>query len=168
MASRSLDDLTPEFRQLAISHKKLCLDKGVDLLIYCTLRDEEEQARIFRQNRTTSAIKKKIQQLKDMGFPKLAHILEDTPPQPNVGTALLTYFGPGESAHQHGVAYDCVPLVSGKPVWDTNTKVAKDLWKIVKGVAAEIGLETLKFEHVHFQVKNFDLIKHKLMAEAYR
>ena len=53
IASRSLDDLLPAVKKLAEAHIAACKECGVDLLIYCTYRDNEEQDRLYRQGRET-------------------------------------------------------------------------------------------------------------------
>ena len=52
MASRSLDDLLPVVKRKAEEFHKLCADQGVDILIYCTYRSEEEQDDLYAQGRT--------------------------------------------------------------------------------------------------------------------
>ena len=48
----------------------------------------------------------------------------------------VTNAGPGQSWHQHKVAFDFVPVVAGKAVWDD----AK-LWATCGAIARECGLE---------------------------
>lgn len=72
--------------------------------------------------------------------------------------SIVTNAKPGESFHQYCVAFDCVPLVQGKPLWtvyDTNDKLLPE-WEVLKEVAARVGLEWagswLHFkEYCHFQ-----------------
>ncbi|MDX2477865.1 MAG: hypothetical protein QNL05_10940, partial [Gammaproteobacteria bacterium] len=68
MASRDLNDLIPEVKQNAERVMEVCDQVGVDILIYCTLRPLEEQAKLFRQSRSWAEIKKKILKYKDRGF----------------------------------------------------------------------------------------------------
>lgn len=110
MASRSLEDLTKDMMQRAIVHKQLCEAKGVDLLIYCTLRSNEEQATLYAQGRTTKG-------------------------------AVVTNARPGQSAHNpdkngKAHAYDCCPLIGGKPIWDASNPA----WAIVGSCGEEAGL----------------------------
>lgn len=90
MASRRLSDLRPEFRRKAELWLADCADAGLDILVYCTLRDHEEQAGLYAQGRTKPG-------------------------------RIVTYAKPGESAHNHGLALDFVPLVNGKPDWRAGT-----------------------------------------------
>lgn len=52
ISSRSLDDLHPIVKQMALLHVAACKDAGVDLLIYCTYRDDESQDALYAQGRT--------------------------------------------------------------------------------------------------------------------
>ena len=72
---------------------------------------------------------------------------------------IVTYAKPGSSAHQFGLAYDCVPLRAGKPVW--NAKGADlELWQRVGRIGKSLGLEwagdwTSFKEFPHFQVPDW-------------
>lgn len=50
--SRSLDDLVPAVKELALKHIASCKEAGIDLLVYCTYRDAESQAALYAQGRT--------------------------------------------------------------------------------------------------------------------
>lgn len=52
MASRSLDDLNPATRLRAQKMMHLAGLAGFNLLVYCTLRGEAEQAELYAQGRT--------------------------------------------------------------------------------------------------------------------
>lgn len=52
MCSRSLDDLHPEFRARVNVWLTQCEAADIDVLVYCTLRSLEEQARLFAIGRT--------------------------------------------------------------------------------------------------------------------
>ncbi len=52
MASRSLDDLRPEFRTLAREWVDDCTIQGLKILITCTLRSAEEQDALYSKGRT--------------------------------------------------------------------------------------------------------------------
>lgn len=69
---------------------------------------------------------------------------------------IVTYAKPNSSAHQFGLAYDCVPLRQGKAVWGTKG-ADLDLWWHVGRIGKSLGLEWAgdwtKFrEFPHFQV----------------
>jgi peptidoglycan L-alanyl-D-glutamate endopeptidase CwlK len=152
MASRRIEDLVPEVQERAREHVLRCADAKIELLIYCTLRDVFEQGRLFRQGRTAEQIKEKSAQLRAQGFPQLAKVLDEAKGDKG---GKVTFAGPGESFHQYAMAYDCVPMVKGKPVWGTGGEGAA-LWKKVGEMGKKAGLEWAgdwtKFrEFPHFQ-----------------
>lgn len=53
MASRELSDLKAPFRLRAEAWLARCKAAGLDVLVYCTLRDQAEQAKLYAQGRTT-------------------------------------------------------------------------------------------------------------------
>lgn len=153
MASRRLEDLVPEVQAMAKDHILRCADAGFELLIYCTLRDGHEQARLYRQSRTKEQVQKKMDQLTAKGFPALAKILKDVGPQKS--GPKVTNAGPGESFHQYNRAYDCVPVLQGKPIWGTAGEGAA-IWDKVGKLGKKCGLEwagdwTSFREFPHFQ-----------------
>lgn len=110
MSSRSLDDLNQSTRQMATVHKQLCAVKGVELLIYCTLRSNQEQTELYSIGRTKAG-------------------------------QIVTNARARESAHNpdsngKSSAYDCCPMIGGKPMWDSN----HPSWRIVGACGEEAGL----------------------------
>lgn len=163
MASRKLEDLTPEMHKRAREFRARCAESGLDVLIYCTYRDEHEQARLFRVNRDYYAIEQKITSLNNRSFPELAEILRSVGPQPNeAGGRIKTKAGPGESYHQHRLAFDCVPVVSGKLLWDAGHSE----WQLLHDCARKAGLERLSWELPHLQMPGVNI--NELMALKYR
>lgn len=51
--------------------------------------------------------------------------------------AIVTWALPGQSAHQHGLAVDFVPLVAGKPQWSAK----HPHWFVAGELAEKAGLE---------------------------
>ena len=49
VTSRSLDDLLPCVKLKALAHIAACKEAGIDLLIYCTYRDIEDQETLYRK-----------------------------------------------------------------------------------------------------------------------
>lgn len=132
MSSRDISDLRDNVRQMAVVHKQLCKQHGIDLLIYCTLRSNAEQRDLYAIGRTLPG---KIVTNARPGESKHN-------PDPN-GKAL---------------AYDCAPLRLGKPVWSSSSKEDASVWAIVGKCGEEAGLVwsgrwsgKLK-ELAHFQV----------------
>ena len=108
MASRSLDDLHPEFRARVDLWLLDCKLHGLDVLVYCTYRSDEEQAAEYAKGRTKPGAK-------------------------------TTNAKPGQSAHNHRLALDFVPLVNGKPQWST-----RRLYNEAIDIAERAGLEALR------------------------
>lgn len=109
MASRSLTDLHPRMQEQARRVLDLAREAGCDLLVTCTLRSMDEQARLYAQGRTA--------------------------PGP-----IVTKARPGESAHNFGLAMDCVPMRDGKPVWSTKLAADRALWTAYGAAVRAAGL----------------------------
>lgn len=135
MASRSLDDLTPETRDKAETVLELCRAGGVELLIYCTLRSLEEQARLWRQSRSLADIQATMAKLSASGYGFLADIMDKVGPctGPKVTNAY-----PGASFHNYKEAFDAVPLIGGKPAWEYNQ--APTQWDLYGKSVKKAGL----------------------------
>jgi len=116
MASRNLNDLQPEAKSRALDLIQAAKAARFDMLIYCTLRPLDEQARLFRQGRSLSQIQARADALDETYTrPDLAAILIGVGPQP--GHRIVTWAAPGQSLHNYGFAFDSAPLLYGKPVW---------------------------------------------------
>jgi peptidoglycan L-alanyl-D-glutamate endopeptidase CwlK len=135
MASPSLDVLVPEAREKAVQVADVCEQVGFKLLIYCTLRTLEEQAKLYRQSRSWKEIKEKILTMKTRGYGFLADIIDATGPcnGPHVTNA-----APGESWHNYAQAWDAVPLIGGKPAW--NYLQAKAEWDAYGECVRQVGM----------------------------
>lgn len=135
MASRNLQDLTPELADKARKAEEKCKARGVDLLIYCTLRTPQEQARLYRQGRATWKIKRKQKKLRREGYGFLADILEKVGAQTG---KKVTNAAPGESWHNFGQAFDAGPVVNGAIQWSYQNN--KKSWNIYGNIAEKLGL----------------------------
>jgi len=131
MSSRSLDDLNQYTRDAAIKHKQLCKSRGVELLIYCTKRDNAEQDALYAISRTV--------------------------PGKRVTNARAGQSAHNPDAYGKAAAYDCCPMIAGKPIWDGKHPA----WAIVIQCGEEAGLSAsarwagaLK-EQAHFQDPNW-------------
>ena len=140
MASRNIDDLQPAFAEKVRALVNQAGNAGLDLLVYCTYRSPEEQARLYRQSRSTDEILKMIKRLREeFGRPDLAEILKGVGPQHG---AHVTNAAPGQSIHQYRCAIDAVPLRGGKPVWSAEEEADLRLWKLYGAIARDhLGLE---------------------------
>jgi peptidoglycan L-alanyl-D-glutamate endopeptidase CwlK len=61
---------------------------------------------------------------------------------------IVTYAKPGQSWHNHRLAFDFVPIVNGKAVWNDAR-----LFKKCRAIGESLGLEGLDFEMAHFQAR---------------
>ncbi len=137
MASRDLNDLIPEVKERAEQVQLACQQAaGFDLLIYCTLRTLEEQARLYRQSRNRAEIDTKLLKYRTRGFDFLAEILEGVGP---CYGKHVTNAGPGESWHNYAQAFDAVPLLGGKPAW--NYLDARSHWDAYGEAVRQVGLQ---------------------------
>lgn len=90
MSSRDLNDLLPPARKRARALVAAAREAGIELLITSTLRTFEEQAELYSRGRR--------------GIP---------------GEKWVTKAKPGQSWHNYGLAFDVVPLVNGKAIWNS-------------------------------------------------
>ena len=119
--SRKMSDLKPGFRAEVKTLLKSCKDKGVETKPFFTLRTPEEQARLWRQSRSTQEVKDAIASLDRDGAPYLAKVLRDV--GPHYGQPVTNAL-PGNSWHQWGKACDCYWLVeTGKAEWSSAKKI---------------------------------------------
>ena len=113
---------------------------GISLLIYCTARSELEQAIHFRKARSLAEIKARAARLTMWGYPDLSEILITAPPQYG-HRRVVTWAGPGESLHQHLVAFDACPFDGRKLLWGKREHhLAYEFWDLYGRLALELGL----------------------------
>ena len=154
--SRDLNDLIPEVKEKALLVQEACLNitNGFDLLIYCTLRSLEEQARLYRQSRSKSEIDLKLKKFRNRGFGFLANVVESVGP---CSGKHVTNAAPGESWHNYAEAWDAVPLIGGKPAW--NYLDAKEHWDAYGEAVRQVGMNwagdwTSFREYAHAQLRH--------------
>lgn len=106
--------LVPEFEETVQVVLDECSRQGFVMRPYCGLRTPYEQAKLWRQSRSTQEIQLQINKLKSHGCDFLAKCLEDVGPQygPYITAAL-----PGFSWHQWGEAVDCFWLLGFQAEW---------------------------------------------------
>lgn len=61
---------------------------------------------------------------------------------------IVTYAKPGQSWHNHRLAFDWIPVVHGKATWNDARTIKK-----CQEIGISLGLESLDFERVHFQAR---------------
>lgn len=136
MASRNLDDLAPELRIKCLDTIHACKQASIDLAIICTYRSADEQDQLYAQGRT-------------------------------IRGPVVTNARGGQSAHNQAVngkpasaAFDCVPIVNGKPVWSTWGS-DKQLWQTIGRIGKAQGLiwagdwKGHLVEYGHFQLASW-------------
>lgn len=132
MPSRSIDELHPDLKPIAKQFIEKCKEAGLNILITCTYRSNFEQDELYKQGRNG-----------------------DKRP-------IVTRAKAGQSAHNFTIngkpaakAFDIVPLVDGKTVWDSK----HPHWAIAGKIGMDLGLnwygrKGAPFpEMPHFQLK---------------
>lgn len=167
--SRDIQLLQPSVRINAQRLLAACAEGGLDILVYCTVRDMHEQARCYRQGRSLAQIKTKAAQLDEKYLrPDLAEILMSVGPQ--FEKNIVTWSGPGQSLHNYGLALDAVPMRNGKLVWGSAEPEDIELWYRYGEAAETAGFawagrwRAKKREYPHIQDPKADW--HELIREA--
>ena len=129
MASRDVGDLAPAVRALALAFLRECQGQGLDVLIYCTLRSNDEQSRLYASGRTM--------------------------PGPILTQARAGWSLHNPDVNGQAWAFDAVPTVGGKCLWDDRAALAT-MGRCGELVGLEwAGRWSGKMrESVHFQLKN--------------
>lgn len=141
----AIDDLIPEFKAKIIDLLARCNERGYVMKPYCTIRNPFDQAKLWRQSRTTKEIALKIQYLKNNSALFLAHCIESVGVQHG---RQVTNAIPGLSWHQWGEAVDCYWAVGDKAEWvDTSG------YSLYAQIAHSLNLHTVQgdFPHVQFR-----------------
>jgi peptidoglycan L-alanyl-D-glutamate endopeptidase CwlK len=132
VVSRSLDDLAPDVRAMAVQFVQRARADGVDLLVTCTYRDDAAQAALYAMGRTVPG-----------------RIVTNARP----GESAHNMQAGGVPASR---ALDVVPLVAGRAMWDTSGD-GLVLWRRVGVIGEVCGLQwagrwsgKLR-EYAHFQ-----------------
>ena len=130
----TLDALTPEFRGKVTTLLQMLAAQGHTLVPYCTERTPFEQARLWRQSRSTQQIATTTQRLRQQGAPRIAACIESVGP---CNGKPVTNALPGYSWHQYGQAVDCFLLnKDGHADWDASAQG----YAAYAAAAKEIGL----------------------------
>ena len=175
MSSRNLEHLSPLVKPRVENLLTVADEIGLDLVVLCTLRTHEEQAKLYRNGRPLSEIKYMAATLEHKhGREDLAKILIGVGAQ--YGKRKITNAAPGQSAHnpwgveQLSLAVDMVPVVHGKGAWNTNNPEHMKLWQAYGELSEEVGLSWSgnwkRFkEYAHVQFAGFNW-RRMIMAEA--
>ena len=118
--SRDINLLESDFRRDALNLLVTCRTLGIEMRPYCTIRDPQEQARLWRQSRPFSEIERRVNALRQSGADFLADVILSVGPQ---NGRHVTNAIPGLSWHQWGEAFDCFWLVDDDAEWSTRRKI---------------------------------------------
>lgn len=139
MSSRLIEDLRADMQELTRAFLRNCEAENFDVLIYCTVRDNAEQAKLFRQGRSLSQISRMHDTLAQAyKRPDLGDLLMSVGPQ---NGAKLTNAAPGMSLHNYRLAFDGCPLQAGKLIWTKDDLEDDQLWERYGQIAESVGLE---------------------------
>lgn len=123
--SRLITDLDPDAAIICNAHVLACRDQGIELIVTSTWRDHEAQAQLYAIGRTIHKERRAVTKAKA-----------------------------GQSWHQYRCAWDVVPIVAGKPVWDERDPLWKEVVKLGKEAGAEAGADWPTFKDLpHFQYR---------------
>jgi peptidoglycan LD-endopeptidase CwlK len=115
MPNIDLSKLSADFRSKIETLINNCKMQNVEMRPYFGIRTPFEQAKLWRQSRSSEEVRERISTLKTDGAKFLAHCIESVGAQltgPEVTKAI-----PGLSWHQWGEAVDSVWIVDGKANW---------------------------------------------------
>ena len=140
LSSRKIEDLDPEVQIVCRDHIVRCRQRGIELLVTSTYRDFEAQEALYKIGRSVEPLRRTV-----------------------------TNARAGHSWHNFKCAYDVVPLVGGKPVWDEKDTVWDEVVRCGKEAGAEAGANWPLFKDLpHFQVRPAASGKPIELAEARR
>jgi LAS superfamily LD-carboxypeptidase LdcB len=162
-----LNKLEPPFKSKVDQLLANCKQAGYPMAPNYAIRTPLEQAKLWRQSRTTAVITQEIQNLRAQGADYLADCIVNAGPQQG---AQVTNAIPGLSWHQWGEALDCVWLVNGNENWSLTLLVnGKNGFSVYADEAQKLGLTagghwtTLKdWPHVQFRASNSPLSVYNL------
>jgi len=123
--SRNMSDLDIAARVICAHHVAACRLAGIELLITSTYRDFDAQDALYAVGRTIQTERRPVTNAKS-----------------------------GHSWHNFRCAWDVVPLVLGKPIWDERNPLWKEVVDLGKKAGAEAGADWPTFKDLpHFQYR---------------
>lgn len=159
--STLLEALEPQIRRKAREFLVTADAHGFHVKVTCTRRALTEQARLYRQGRSLPEIEAKASELSDKWHrPDLGKILMGVGPQ--FSDKMVTHAGPGQSMHNYGLAFDIVPIIAGRAVYDDTSPEGISRWDSLGRLGEHCGLEWggrwpyPKTDRPHLQVQGGD------------
>lgn len=141
MASRRLTDLVPEAYERAEAAAVAWERAGLTVLVTCTYRTPEEQGALYAQGRLPLGAVNAAREA--VGLSAIGE---------NENRHKITNAAPGMSWHNWQRAFDVVPLVAGKCVWNASASIWQDVGRIGEGCGLEWAARWKRFkEFPHFQ-----------------
>jgi peptidoglycan LD-endopeptidase CwlK len=129
MASRQLEHLHPRLKEKALVFLDRCKMSGIDVLIYCTYRSNREQSELY-----------------ELGRSKPGRIVTNA----KGGQSNHNFTIDGKPASK---AFDCVPLLHGKPQWSNKEPVWQEMGRIGTEIGLMWGGHWTRFrEYPHFEL----------------
>jgi len=150
--SRDLNLLNPEFKEQVDLMLRNLIEEGFELRPFFTRRTPKEQARFWRQSRSTIEIRKAADRLTQEGALWIAKTLLGVGPQHG---RWATNALPGQSWHQWGEAIDCFVVSDlGKAVWSTKHEGYEAYAKEAKRLGLTAGYFWMRKDAVHVQFRS--------------
>jgi peptidoglycan L-alanyl-D-glutamate endopeptidase CwlK len=151
--SRSLDDLDPAFKSsiLTLLGKVNSESQDYQLRVFYTLRGCTEQAKLWRQSRSSEEIRRGVHELRRAGADWIADCIVDCGPQHG---RWATNAKPGQSWHQWGLAVDSFVAAGGRAVWNSSHRGYQRYAAIAKELGLEAGAYWRRRDAVHVQRDN--------------
>lgn len=147
--SRDTEDLEAEFRDQVKTLLERVRLRGFELVPFFTLRHPQEQAKLWRQSRSTDEIYRTINKIDREGAPWIAELVEKVGPQYG---RWATNALPGQSWHQWGEAIDCfVKSDTGRAVWSARHPGYEAYAEVAKELGMEPGFYWTRRDAVHVQ-----------------
>jgi peptidoglycan LD-endopeptidase CwlK len=147
MSSRSLTDLNPSFYPIAEQFMVRCehVLPVHQIIITCTYRSKTEQDTLYAQGRH------------DLKLVNLIRAQVKLLPITEKDNKIVTNAKGGESFHNYRLAFDIVPSLAGKLIWNTSDPV----WKKLSDIAIECRIDwggnwKIK-DYPHFQFQGITL-----------
>lgn len=142
----NLDALIPPFRDKVEQLLATLASRGVTMRPYSTIRTPWEQARLWRQGRTSEQIGVMTARLRANGATRIARCIEEVGPQHG---RKVTNAAPGFSWHNHGEAVDCFRVRDAAADWD---EIAyREYARVAREMSLKPGADFSDHPHVQFR-----------------